>query len=216
MNLNASAKELKHRVEQLTERVAEFAEHEKKLRRSEGLLLAIMDHVPEGIVIVDAPDLKLRFASHYALCTIGSSPEEAKGAFGFFSRNPVFNPNGTPVDADSVLLRQVIENEELVKNLEVIVERPDGSRIPLLCNAAPVRDENKNVSGAIMSYMDVAERRRMEKELKKTHKELKTKVRQLSQQTVKLKTSEAHLHQLSSHLLEYQENERRRLANEIH
>jgi PAS domain S-box-containing protein len=43
-------------------------------------------------------------------------------------------------------------------NVEVFIERPDGSRLPVLVNFAPLMNSEGEVTGAITSFMDITER----------------------------------------------------------
>jgi hypothetical protein len=47
-------------------------------------------------------------------------------------------------------------------NQELIVERPDGRRIPVLSNAAPLFDEEGKIVGALDVLQDITERRWLE------------------------------------------------------
>jgi signal transduction histidine kinase/ActR/RegA family two-component response regulator len=51
------------------------------------------------------------------------------------------------------------------KNIELIVERPDGSRVPVIANFATLRDAGKIV-GAVTAFDDITERKRAEEALK--------------------------------------------------
>ena len=56
----------------------------------------------------------------------------------------------------------VVPGKERVRNDELLVQRPDGSRLPVLVDAAPVRDSHGRLIGAVNCWRDITERKRME------------------------------------------------------
>jgi signal transduction histidine kinase len=46
----------------------------------------------------------------------------------------------------------------------VLIERPDGSRVIVIVNIAPLTDEQGKVTGAINCFYDVTERKNFERE----------------------------------------------------
>lgn len=55
---------------------------------------------------------------------------------------------------------------------DMIVERPDGTEIPLEITGTPVMDENGNVWASLVSFMDISERKRAEAEINTKNEEL--------------------------------------------
>jgi signal transduction histidine kinase len=52
--------------------------------------------------------------------------------------------------------------------VEVHIERPDGSRIIVIVNVAPLRDQRGEVIGAINCFYDVTQRNKAEQELRQS------------------------------------------------
>jgi len=61
-----------------------------------------------------------------------------------------------------------------VRGAELIVERPDGSQVPVLMNVAPLRDAEGRVDGAVCSFQDLTERKRVEEALRASEAELQS------------------------------------------
>lgn len=158
--------QLQRRVAELEARERRHAEADEKLRHHELLFRAIMEHVPEGVVIVSAPDLKHLYSSREALRIIGQGLETIKDSKGCFPYNAVFHPDGTPVHTDDLPLVRAVHKGETVENQEVLVQRTNGTLVPLLCSAAPIYDENGTISGGVMSYVDITHRKQMEEQLR--------------------------------------------------
>lgn len=107
---------------------------------------------------------------------------------------------------------QRVDAGMLPENFEnPILTRSGEERYIVWQNSVMYRDERP--AGTISFGMDITERRQMEEDLRKSRDELDERVHQA---TADLRASEAQLRQLSSHLLQAQENERKRVANEIH
>ncbi|MBA3351672.1 MAG: PAS domain S-box protein [Blastocatellia bacterium] len=53
-------------------------------------------------------------------------------------------------------------------NVEVFIERPDGSRLPVLVNFAALKNAQGEVTGAITSFIDITERKRVEEKLRES------------------------------------------------
>jgi two-component system CheB/CheR fusion protein len=51
-----------------------------------------------------------------------------------------------------------------MRNVEVFIERPDGSRIPVLVNFAALKNAQGEITGAITTFIDITERKQAEEE----------------------------------------------------
>ena len=100
-----------------------------------------------------------------------------------------------------------------IRNAEVHIERPDGSRIIVIVNIAPLKDTRGKVIGAINCFYDVTERRRMEEALHDHDARLRL-VNEELESLVQKRT--ASLRHLSAKLMRVQDEENRRLARNLH
>jgi PAS domain S-box-containing protein len=96
----------------------------------------------------------------------------------------------------------------------------DGREMAIDDSAAPIRDANGKTTGVVMVFHDVTEQRRAESALLQSHQllseardELEKRVRE---RTAELATANQNLRDLSARLLQVQDEERRRLARELH
>jgi PAS domain S-box-containing protein len=74
--------------------------------------------------------------------------------------------DGTIASPDELPLTRAITTGEVVPVEELVLERPDGERFHILCNAGPIRDHAGNVSGGIVVCRDVSALRRLEDALR--------------------------------------------------
>ena len=86
-----------------------------------------------------------------------------------------------------------------------VLWRADGSRFPAEYSSYPVI-ENGQVQGAVVTFVDITERKLAEELLKKTNDELESRVAERTRQ----------LRDLANHLEAVRESERKRIAREIH
>jgi len=96
----------------------------------------------------------------------------------------------------------------------------DGTETPIDDSAAPIRSASGKISGVVMVFHDVTRQRQAEVQLRASNREL-SEVRdnlekRVQERTAELAAANEDLRQLSARLLYVQDEERRRLARELH
>ena len=147
-----------------TERVQAYAEAEAGQR----LLAAVLDHLPEGLTIADAPDVTIRHVSRYGQQLTQRPLERLAGIPA--DRHPeawaVYHPEdaaergaraGTRATAAELPLTRATVDGEVVRNEEWVLRRADGAAIPILCNAGPIRDAAGVITGGLIAWRDIAD-----------------------------------------------------------
>ena len=115
-------------------------------------LLAVVDQLPQGVVIVDAPSGRLVLANRAAEELWGTPlPEEAGAALG------LADADGSPFAAGQGPLERTLASGEGRFGETLTVPRPDGSRVTVLANHAPVLDAGGRIVGAVGVYQDIAQ-----------------------------------------------------------
>ena len=114
-----------------------------------------------------------------------------------------------------------------IEHFETIRVRKDGTRLDISLTISPLRDHAGNVIGASKVARDITDRKRAEKALRDTENELRTLAESLESQ-VQLRTQELEtrntqitqqaeqLRELSNRLQYTQDEERRRIARDLH
>jgi PAS domain S-box-containing protein len=142
--------------------ITERKRAEDVLRGREELLRRIVETVEDGIYIVDRSG-KMTFANAAVERILGVSREEiAQRAF----NDPVWQlttVDGKPFPDDQQPFSQIMRSKQPVFNVEQSVLHPDGRRVILSINAAPLLDDNGQVSGEVAVMTDITERKAVER-----------------------------------------------------
>jgi hypothetical protein len=105
-------------------------------------LNALMAYIPIGITIADAPDANIRMVSKHGQNLLERAESEIAHipAPEHPSKWGIYHANGvTPGTPEELPLTRATVKGEVVRNEEWIVTRKDGTLVPILCNAAPIR-----------------------------------------------------------------------------
>jgi two-component system CheB/CheR fusion protein len=79
-------------------------------------------------------------------------------------------PDGKPLPHEQSPIVKVLRLGKPALNVELSLERPDGSRLPVLMNFAALKDAAGEITGAITSFADIGERKLTEAALIKSEK----------------------------------------------
>jgi PAS domain S-box-containing protein len=146
------------------------AERQARQAADEGrdLLQAVLEHIPEGITIADAPDATIRFVSRFGLELLRRPWEEVRGLSAEEQAKlwPMCRPDADEAVSPAELpLSRVIREGTVVRGEEWLLCRGEGSRVPLLCDAGPIRDKEGNITGGIMAWREISAHKRMQEQL---------------------------------------------------
>ena len=72
----------------------------------------------------------------------------------------LFSPDGTPLPHDQCPLAMTLRERRPVQGIEVVAERPDGTRVSFMPYPAPLFDEHGELIGGINMLVDLTEQRR--------------------------------------------------------
>ena len=98
--------------------------------------------------------------------------EPVRGKERFCGSHRLYLIDGTPLPHETCPMADAINAGTETRNAEVVMERPDGSRMTALVNIRPLRDANGRIQGAINCFQDITERKTLEEELQKKNGDL--------------------------------------------
>jgi PAS domain S-box-containing protein len=130
-----------------------------------------IEAIPGAVYLCDQDGWVIRYNAE-AAAAWGRRPalEGAKELFCGSYR--LFLPDGTPLAHDVCPMATAVREGAITRNAEVIMERPDGSRITALVNIRPLCDHAGKIQGAINCFQDISEQKGAEAKLHRQHEEL--------------------------------------------
>ena len=133
-------------------------EHER-VRESEKILKAAIEQSPSGILIADAPDVKIRLGNAAGYNIRGGDPKN------LLINWEVYRSDGTLYPSDDLPLVRAVLRGEVTQGEEGIVRDQDGNDHWVTANAAPIRNSKGQIISGIVVFDDITERKLYEKEL---------------------------------------------------
>lgn len=126
---------------------------EAALRASEARLQAVLEHVPVGVLLAEAPSGRVLLANRRLNDILGFAalPEAAVAGQ---ARVAVVDAEGRPVPPEDRATARALRGEEGVRT-EYRFRRPDGSLIWVRVLAAPIRDAAGHVTEVVAALTDI-------------------------------------------------------------
>jgi two-component sensor histidine kinase len=89
----------------------------------------------------------------------------------------MYRPDGTPLPLDECPMTVTLKENRPVRGTEAVVERPDGTRVPIIPYPTPMRDGSGRLIGAVNMLVDISERKQSEANQKVLLDELNHRVK---------------------------------------
>lgn len=119
----------------------------------------LLSAIPAGAYTCDADGL-ITYYNEQAAQLWGRAPKLNDPSDRFCGSFKLFAPDGTPISHDSCWMALALRDSKPYVGQEIVVERPDGSRLTALAHANPLRDRAGNIVGAVNVLVDISDRRR--------------------------------------------------------
>ena len=143
--------------------ITERTKTEDALRQSEARFRALFDRGPIGMYSCDLSGKTIAY-NRVAVELWGLEPkpgesdEQLRGSF------QLFLTDGTPLPIADTPMTQVLQGKvSAVHDQQIMFARPDGSRITVVANIVPLKNERGEITGAIDCFYDITERSLLEK-----------------------------------------------------
>lgn len=127
------------------------------LAHERGLFTAVLDQLPSGVIVAEAPSGRTILNNRAASEILGYPPVEAE-SLDEYAAYTLLHPDDRRYAASEYPLVRAITVGETIQDDGATFMRGDGTRGTLWINAAPVRDDSGQVIAGVVIYRDVSER----------------------------------------------------------
>ena len=153
----------------LIEDITERKEAEEKLRKSEQAIRELLGALPAAIFVTDA-DGRITYYNQAAVELWGRRPELGKDRWSDLARP--CSADGKPARLADCPTEIALRQGKSVRGLEAILERADGTRIPVVPYPTPLRDPTGTIVGVVNMTVDISERQQAERTLAERNAQL--------------------------------------------
>ncbi len=146
---------------------------EEELRHQRDLMTRIMETSPVCITMVNREG-QITLANPGAEEVLGLSSDEVAGLAYNAPEWRITDYDGKPFPEEQLPFRRVVDTGQPVYEVRHAIEWPDGMRVLLSINGAPLFDKNGHIEGVICTIQDVTERIRDSKALAESEQRYRT------------------------------------------
>jgi PAS domain S-box-containing protein len=134
---------------------------EVTLDRGESQFRRSLEKLPIAAYTCD-PDGLITYFNPQAVQLWGRAPKLNDSEDRFCGSFKLFSANGLPVAHEQCWMALALQMKQGYNGHEIIIERPDGSRLVVLAYANPLQDASGKILGAVNLLVDITERKRAE------------------------------------------------------
>jgi PAS domain S-box-containing protein len=136
------------------------------------MLRAVIDQMPAGVIVVDAPSGRLVLENEQGNRILGHrylSADDARKLFGQIG----FHPDGRPYTPEEWPISRSINTGETITNEEIVFVRADGTTGYLEVSSAPITCSGGAPRYCVAAISDITERKRAEEARLEPEKQLR-------------------------------------------
>jgi two-component system cell cycle sensor histidine kinase/response regulator CckA len=147
--------------------ITERKQAEEALQQERNLVNRIMETSPVAITMAGRQG-KVTFANAHAEKVLGLTKDDIAQRSYNAPAWHITDYEGNPFPDDKLPFQQVMRTGKAVFGVCHAIEWPDGHRVLLSINGAPLRDDSGQIDGAVFAIEDITERKRTEETLKES------------------------------------------------
>jgi PAS domain S-box-containing protein/putative nucleotidyltransferase with HDIG domain len=145
---------------------------EEELKHQHDLINRMMETSPIGITMVDTEG-RILFANTQAERILGLTRDKIKGRAYNDPAWRISDFYGNPVQEENLPFVRVIRTKQPVYDIRHAIEYPDGRRVLLSINGAPLFDEKGNIDAVVFALSDITQRLQTEESLRKSEEKFR-------------------------------------------
>jgi PAS domain S-box-containing protein len=152
-------------VASLADDITERIRAEESLKESEARYRSVIASMAEGIIVENAESQILAFNAS-ALKILGLTEDQLLGRTSLDHRWRAIHEDGTPFPGDTHPVVMSARTGKSFSNVIMGVHRPDGNMVWVSINSEPlIREGDDKLYGAVASFTDITERRKVATEI---------------------------------------------------
>ena len=124
-----------------------------------------LDDISVAVYVCENPDGVITYYNHHAAKVWGCRPVLPDPSLRFCGSLRMIRLDGTVLPHSECPMAEVLRTGIPVRDQEVMVECPDGTRHTVLVNIIPALAEDKTLLGAINIFFDITERKQAQEDL---------------------------------------------------
>src|SRR5712671_5480608 len=131
----------------------------------------LLESLPAAAYICDAQGL-ITYYNQRAVVAWGRAPKLNDPEDRYCGSFRMSTLDGTWVPHDQCWMARCLNERRAFEGEEIVVERPDGTRLVVLAHAVPLFDEAGAIAGAVNVVVDITDRKRTEQRLQERERDL--------------------------------------------
>jgi PAS domain S-box-containing protein len=143
----------------VTHDITERKAAEERLQKSERALRELLGALPAAIYVTDAAG-RITYCNQSAVDLWGQSPKLGEHRWCDFAK--FYHGDGTPMALNDCPTEIALKLGKIVRGKEAILERSDGTRIPIVPYPTPLCDGKGAILGVVNMTVDISERKNAE------------------------------------------------------
>jgi PAS domain S-box-containing protein len=152
---------------------------DEALRNSESRYRQLIQALPGAVYTCDATG-SITLYNQAAVGLWGRTPEIGKDMWCGSAK--VLTRDGDPMPLEQCPMAVCLREGRSVRGVEIVIERPDGTRSLVLPHPDPIHDAEGNVVGAVNMLVDLSERQKSEEAVRRLNEELEARVEERTRQ----------------------------------
>jgi PAS domain-containing protein len=114
----------------------------------------LIEALPAAVYICDADAVVVAY-NRRAAELWGRAPTPGDTDQKYCGAHRLYRPDGTFLPHPETPMEAVLRTEQPARDMEVVIERPDGSKITVLVNIAPLFGDDGKLVGAVNCFQDL-------------------------------------------------------------